>query len=172
MREVLSEPTARKVVERLLLRAATSQCSSAPSGCLLVKGALACSAASNAVQMELNNRRAAGEAELCRRFKRALREGDLPPEANCADLARYVTTVLYCLTVQAVGGASSKELARMVAVTLENWPTGIGHFINASGSFENEVTQGGVIPSLRGILFRSTILACHKIPRRLGMTPL
>lgn len=123
MREVLSEPTARKVVERLLSRAATSQCGTTPRGCLLVKGALACSAASDAVQMELNNRRAAGEAELCRRFKRARREGDLPPETNCADLARYVTTVLYGLTVQAVGGASSKELARVVAVTLENWPT-------------------------------------------------
>lgn len=122
MSDVLSQPTARAVVETLLNQAANAQCGEAPRGCLLVKSALACSDASVTIQQELNKRRALSEAELCRRFKRAKREGDLPPETNCADLARYITTVLHGLTVQAVGGASSRELRRVVALALKNWP--------------------------------------------------
>jgi AcrR family transcriptional regulator len=123
VREALNEPTARGVVECLLRRAADSHTGPGnPQGCLLVQGALACSAEADSIRRELNSRRAAGEAAIRRRFRRAKSEGDLPDDAVPADLARYVATVLYGMAVQAAGGASRGELRRTMETALRAWP--------------------------------------------------
>src|SRR6187402_2760002 len=54
VREALNEPTARAVVERLLLGAALMQTTpSHPQGCLVVQGALACGADADPIRHEL-----------------------------------------------------------------------------------------------------------------------
>jgi AcrR family transcriptional regulator len=123
VREALKKPTARAVVERLL-RGAIDMLSDprTPQGCLTVQGALSCGAAADAVRQELNSRRAAGEAAIRERFERAKAAGDLPPGSNPADLARYVTTVMHGLAVQAAGGASRAELMRVARMALRVWP--------------------------------------------------
>jgi AcrR family transcriptional regulator len=121
--EALHEPTARGVVERLLHGAADLNTAPRnPRGCLLVQGGLACGEATDSIRRVLNSRRAAGEAAIRRRFQRAKSEGDLPPDADPADLARYVATVLYGMAVQAVGGASRGELQRTIEMALRAWP--------------------------------------------------
>jgi AcrR family transcriptional regulator len=123
VREALGEPTARSVVERLLYGAVKLQTEpETPPGCLLVHGALACGEGADAVRQELNSRRAIIEAALRRRLVRAKAEGDLPRDANPADLARYVVTVIRGMAVQAAGGASYHELRRVVQVALRAWP--------------------------------------------------
>jgi AcrR family transcriptional regulator len=122
-RKALDEPTARAVVERLLrgvLDLLTDQCT--PQGCLAVQGALACGDAADAIRQELISRRVAGEAALRQRLERAIADGDLPADANPADLARYVTTVSQGMAVQAAGGASREELQRVVEMALRAWP--------------------------------------------------
>src|SRR5439155_20901628 len=95
VRAALAEPTARAVAERLLLGAIDLLTDPRnPRGCLMVQGALACGAAAESVRRELAKRRAASEALIRKRFERALADGDLPPDADPADLARYVVTVL------------------------------------------------------------------------------
>ena len=42
---------------------------------------------------------------------------------NPADLAKYVTTVLHGLAVQAAGGATRAQLVRVVTIALRSWPT-------------------------------------------------
>lgn len=121
--EALGEPTARAAAERLLGSSADALTDpSQPRGCLAVQGALTCGEAAEPIRQELISRRAGVEILLRERFERAKIEGDLPPEADPADLARYVATVLQGMSVQAAGGASRDELHRVVATTLQAFP--------------------------------------------------
>ena len=70
----------------------------------------------------INSRRAAYEAGLRRRLKRAKAEGDLPPDIDPADLARYVVTIIRGIAVQAAGGTSLNELRRVVQMALRDLP--------------------------------------------------
>jgi AcrR family transcriptional regulator len=124
MHEALNEPTARAVAERLLdgaIDLVTGRRS--PRGCLLVQGALACGEAAESVRRELVVRRVADEVAIRQRFERARGDGDLPAEADPADLARYVVTVMQGMAVQAAGGASREDLRRVAEMALRVWPT-------------------------------------------------
>ena len=119
----LAEPTARKVVEKLLMNATCDPTSAhSPRGCLVVQGALACGKESAGVQRDLTAFREAGVAAIRERFIRAKREGDLPAESNPADLARYVGTLLHGLAVESASGATSAELRRVARLALRSWP--------------------------------------------------
>jgi hypothetical protein len=95
---------------------------SRPRGCLLVQGALACNEESAAVRLDLAARRAAGEAALRDRLKRAKAEGDLPADASPADLSRFVWTVCHGMAVQAAGGATRDELRKAATIAMRAWP--------------------------------------------------
>src|SRR3984893_18054715 len=121
----LQESTSRAVVERLLYGTADLLTSPQnPHGCLWVQGALACGNGADSVRKELISRRVAGEAELRRRLNRAKIDGDLPPEANSANLARYIVTVNQGMSIQAASGASRGELHRIIGIALQSWPSG------------------------------------------------
>jgi AcrR family transcriptional regulator len=123
-REALAAPTARQVVERLWaggINLVTSPRN--PRGCFAVQAALVCGDAADPVRAELEARRKAAEKALRRRFQRAKAEGDFPPNADPADLARYAATVLRGMAVQAAGGATRKELQRVAALAMKAWPT-------------------------------------------------
>ncbi|BCM89697.1 HTH-type transcriptional repressor ComR [Abditibacteriota bacterium] len=120
--ESMSQPTARAAVEQLLYGATTIREGGCPQGCLLVKGALTGSEDSVTIQKELTARRAANEALLRARLERALIEAELPADTNPADLARYFSTVLHGLSIQAIGGASQEELTHVVEIALRAWP--------------------------------------------------
>ena len=93
-----------------------------PPGCLGVQGALACAPQSDSIRKELIRRRKTGENMIVDRLKRAKAEGELPPDADPADLARYLSIVIYGITVQAAGGASRKELRGAAELALRCWP--------------------------------------------------
>jgi hypothetical protein len=93
-----------------------------PPGCLGVHGALSCGEAAQSIRDELCARRAAHEAALRQRFERAKSEGDLAADADCADLARLVTTVAQGMAVQAAGGATRQDLRRVAEMMLRTWP--------------------------------------------------
>jgi AcrR family transcriptional regulator len=121
--EALKEPRARGVVERLLRGAADlNSAPRNPGGCLTVQGALACGEAAESVRQELAAYRAAGEAALRRRFRRAKSEGDLSATVTPTDLARYVATIVYGMAVQAAGGASRDQLQHVVEMALRTLP--------------------------------------------------
>jgi AcrR family transcriptional regulator len=123
VREALDARTGRAVAERLLRGSADLLTNPRnPRGCLMVQGALACSQAAESVQRELVARRAAAEVALRQRFERARADGDMPPDANPGDLARYLITVIRGMAVQAAGGASRDELRRIVKLALRVWP--------------------------------------------------
>ncbi len=122
-REALAEPTARRVVERLLRSAAealTDPCN--PPGCLAVQCALTCGDAAESIKDELCRRRAASEAALAARFEQAKAEGDLGKNADPASLARFVVTITQGMSVQASGCASRADLLEVAEMALNAWP--------------------------------------------------
>jgi AcrR family transcriptional regulator len=123
MTEALGEPTACRAVE-LMLKGTVAALTRphAPHGCLLVQGALACGEESNAMREELATRRAAGEAALRKRLKRAKDEGELPATVDPAALARFYMAILHGMSVQAAGGASRAALESVAETALKAWP--------------------------------------------------
>ncbi len=123
VQQAIQEPRARDVARRLLMGATstlTGDCH--PKGCLMVQTALTCGDASAGVRDLLLHHRKAGEAALRDRFQRAKQEGDLPKSADPAALAKYLTTVLYGISVHATGGATQKDLEKVVEIALQAWP--------------------------------------------------
>src|SRR6267143_796599 len=121
--KALAAPKARDVVEEIFLGTARmADDARIPAGCLMVQGALACGDAAGSVRREVAKRRAASEAALRHRLQRAKREGDLPKNADPAELARYVMTVVRGMAVQSAGGASRDQLRRIAQMALRAWP--------------------------------------------------
>jgi AcrR family transcriptional regulator len=121
--KALAAPKLRDVIEQIFLGVARmSESPEIPPGCLLVQGALA--AGNPSARKEVAARRLAADAALRRRLERAKREGDLPGDANPAELANYVMTVARGMAVQAAGGATSSQLRRTARIALRAWPKG------------------------------------------------
>jgi hypothetical protein len=121
--KALALPKARNVVEQIFLGTARmAENPRTPAGCLMVQGALACGNAS--ARKEVAARRAAAEVALRRRLQRAKREGDLLKNADPAELAHYVMTVVRGMAVQSAGGANRDQLHRVAQIALRAWPKG------------------------------------------------
>jgi AcrR family transcriptional regulator len=121
--EALDEPTAHGAIERLLRTASDSlTCPGQPRGCLMVQGALSCGEEAESVRKELIMRRGQGEAAIRRRLQRAKAEGELPANANPADLARFFAAVIHGMCIKATSGATRAELHRIVDTALQVWP--------------------------------------------------
>ena len=121
--QALKNPTARGVAEKLLFGAIDLMTEPLnPKGCLMVQGALACGEAADSARKELTSLRASRGAAIRKRFHRAKLEGDLPRDSDPADLARYITTIIHGISIQAADGASRAELRRVVQTALRSWP--------------------------------------------------
>ncbi len=123
VRDALSEPTARAVVERVF-RAGVEMLTDSrnPRGCFLVQGALACGDTADCLRREMAKRRDEFVIALRERFERAIAEGDLTSDADPGDLARFVATVLHGMSVQATTGARRHEMERVTQIALRAWP--------------------------------------------------
>ena len=123
VREALEQPTVRSVVEALL-RGALGLLTdpSHPRGCLSVQGALACGSDAEPMKQALIEWRKQGEADIQKRLQRARKEGDLAKDVDPGDLARYISTVLTGLAVQAANGSSRAEMTRLVEMALRSMP--------------------------------------------------
>jgi AcrR family transcriptional regulator len=120
--EALKETTARRVMERffygvvdMLTRAQS------PGTCLWVHGAMSCGA--DPLRPEFAAQRAAGLADLRKRFRRAKVDGDLPETVDADELAHLVQTLNFGLTLQASTGATRRELLGIVAGALRSLPS-------------------------------------------------
>jgi hypothetical protein len=96
-----------------------------PRGCLSVQGALACGTDAEPVKQAIINWRKSGEAALKKRLQQAQSEGELPPEIQPADFARYLSSVIAGLGVQAAYGATRAELRRVAEIALRCTETGL-----------------------------------------------
>jgi AcrR family transcriptional regulator len=122
--ESMREPTTRLVVEKFLTKAVDFfSDKSTPNGCMIVQGALTCGQGSSNIQQELVAYRNSLETTLTKRFELAKTQGDLPPDTNVKQLAKYIATIHQGMSVQATSGATKEELLAIVEIALKNLPT-------------------------------------------------
>jgi AcrR family transcriptional regulator len=118
------QPTARGVAETMLYGCADVYSNpSNPRGCLIMNCSLPSSETTISVRQELATQRKARRAKLKKRFQYAKASGDLPPDSDPEELARYVMSIGWGLAVEAQSGASRRELYRIVARAMQAWPT-------------------------------------------------
>jgi hypothetical protein len=123
LRQALAQPKARDGVATLLRKSVEGLTDkSSPPGCLLVQGIAGCGGDAQCIRDALAERRAANERMIRERLKRAKAEGELPAKADPSVLARFISTVMQGMAVQAAGGASRKELEAVAAATMAAWP--------------------------------------------------
>lgn len=119
----MAEPTARRMVEKLLHDAAEVLTdASHPVGCMAVQGALTCSEETERVRDELAQIRASFEARIRRRFEEERHDGRLPSDTDPDLLARFVTTISHGMSVQANGGATCEQLRDVAKLAMRAWP--------------------------------------------------
>jgi AcrR family transcriptional regulator len=121
--DALEKPTARRVIERMMQGAVDVVTNPGnPSSCLFTQSLLACADPDDPFHQELAERQTAAVTAIRDRFERAVSEGDLPPNADPAVLARFVLAVIAGLAVQAASGASRTELLQVVQTALQACP--------------------------------------------------
>lgn len=121
--EAMNQPTAREAVEKFLTKSAELLTNpNNPRGCMVVQGALTCGQESNTIQQKLITYRNNLENSFDKRFLLAKAQGDLSPEVNTKQLAKYIATIHQGMSVQATSGASKEELLAVIQQALTNWP--------------------------------------------------
>jgi AcrR family transcriptional regulator len=121
--KALQEPTARSVAEKAFQGAIDMVMQpNRPDGCLLVHGALAASPLAESIRKELGRRRAGAEAIVRQRFEQFREAGDLPPDVDPEQLARFMMTIIWGMSVQAAGGATRAQLESIADMALQCWP--------------------------------------------------
>lgn len=93
-----------------------------PCGCLGVQGALAAGPLSQAVRDDLSARRRAGERAICDRLELARKQGELASSSKPAELARFLSALIYGMAVLAADGASREDLDGVARLALRAWP--------------------------------------------------
>ena len=120
--DVLKEPTARKVAETFLFRAAEFLTDPQhPIGCMIVQGALSSGESAELVRNILIKFRKSYEDQLAERFTKAISDGDLSSKANPKCLAKYLATIHQGMSVQATSGATKDELLDVANIALKAW---------------------------------------------------
>jgi AcrR family transcriptional regulator len=123
MTMVLAAPTARAVATAFLEGVAHFAADTSgrnPPGCLLLQSGL--TSGDTVISDELARHRAEKEAALKARFETAKTDGDLPPDADPAALARFLATMANGICVQATSGASAEDLLAVARLALASWP--------------------------------------------------
>jgi AcrR family transcriptional regulator len=128
-RRALEAPatTTRDAIEQML-RANVAAITRAgePHGCLLVLGALNCTAEGAAASEHLHRIRLERYRMIGERIRRGVREGDVPRGTEVESLAMFVTALLQGLSIQARDGASRAALSAAVDRAMLAWDANVG----------------------------------------------
>ncbi|SEU28380.1 TetR/AcrR family transcriptional regulator [Stigmatella erecta] len=116
---VLEGPRIHEALAQVLQGAARHFTARAhPAGCMVSTSVLACSEENRSVAEHVAQLRTKSLGLFQARFERAIAEGELPPTADAAALARFYGAIIQGMSVQARDGASEQELLGIVALAL------------------------------------------------------
>ncbi len=124
-RALREEPTARAAIEAML-RATADEITrrDTPHGCMLILAAPTGAVENHAVREFLADRRRDMLATIRGRLARGVTDGDLTASpADLDGMARYYTTVVQGLSVQARDGATRADLETVITCAMAAWDT-------------------------------------------------
>ena len=131
-RALREQPTARAAIHEML-RATADEITrpDTPHGCMLILAAPTGAVENHAVREFLADLRRDMFTTIKARLARGIADGDLTgPAAGLDGVARYYTTVVQGLSVQARDGADRADLEAVIACTMAAWDT----LVSAGGS--------------------------------------
>jgi AcrR family transcriptional regulator len=96
-----------------------------PSGCMVSSGLLMVSPEHAELALDIRKERAKLRVALQKRIEKDIRTGTMSSSVNAASLARFYTTVLQGMSVQAIDGATAAELSAVMEVALQSWPRAV-----------------------------------------------
>jgi AcrR family transcriptional regulator len=120
----LEDPTltTREAIDQMLRATVLALTKSGePHGCLIVLGAMQCSAEGERVSEHLREMRAGTRKLIVARIRRGVADGDVPRRANVEAMATFVTAFGHGLSVQARDGASRSALTAAVDCAMSAW---------------------------------------------------
>jgi AcrR family transcriptional regulator len=119
--KALREPTLGGVIRALFRNTVEFLNDSGyPSGCMTLTGAMACSVEAESAKDFLVEIRRQNEAALRGRLQQARKSGELPADVNIDDFARYLSTLLGGLAIQAANGISRAEMKRIADMAVRH----------------------------------------------------
>jgi AcrR family transcriptional regulator len=119
IRQALTQPSLREAIEGLIRGTAEFLSTPGnPRGCLSIQGALACGTEAEPVKQAMIDWRKSGEAAIKKRLQRAQSEGELPADIQPASFARYLSSVMAGLGIQAANGTTRAELRCVAEIAL------------------------------------------------------
>src|SRR4051812_20087753 len=124
-RALREHPTAHAAIHAML-RATADQITGpdTPHYCMLILAAPTGAVENHAVREFLADRRRDMHATIKVRLARGVTDGDLgPPSAGVDAIARYYTTVVQGLSIQARDGATRAELESVITCAMAAWDT-------------------------------------------------
>jgi AcrR family transcriptional regulator len=124
-RALREQPTARAAIHEML-RATADQITGpdTPHYCMLIMAAPTGAVENHAIREFLADLRRGMHATIRDRLARGVTDGDLTaPAASLDAIARYYTTVVQGLSVQARDGADRAELEAVITCTMAAWDT-------------------------------------------------
>jgi AcrR family transcriptional regulator len=122
-RALREQPTARAAIAAML-RATADQItgSDTPHGCMLILAAPTGAVENHTVREFLADRRRDQFSTIRNRLARGVTDGDLTAPPTSVDaIARYYTTVMQGLSVQARDGATRAELEAVISCAMAAW---------------------------------------------------
>ncbi|WP_219416161.1 TetR/AcrR family transcriptional regulator [Pseudonocardia nigra] len=115
-------PTARAGVEAMFRTHVVAYTEpDKPAGCMIVLAATTYTPSTAGIRDFLAEQRRASTAAVRDRLARGQAEGDVPPGADIAALAAYLSSVHFGLSLQARDGAGRAELSAVVDCAMAAW---------------------------------------------------
>jgi AcrR family transcriptional regulator len=115
----LAEPTLKNAVRALFENTVEFLTTPGhPPTCMSLAGALGCSVDATPAKQLMTDMRKRNEAAIKSRLMKARKSGELRKEINVDDYARYLSTILAGLSIQAANGATKAELKRTAEMAL------------------------------------------------------
>ncbi|WP_318368314.1 TetR/AcrR family transcriptional regulator [Enterobacter sp.] len=93
-----------------------------PAGCFMINTSATLAASSNEIAHTIKSRHALQEKTLLQFLQQRQSRGELPPSADTANLAQFLSCILQGMSVSAREGASLETLMQITHTTLRLWP--------------------------------------------------
>jgi AcrR family transcriptional regulator len=124
-RALQEEPTARLALARALREAADAySATDEPRGCMLLRGALACTSSNAGIEAHMSELRRLGGEMILERLRRAQAEGEISKETKVKALAAYYATVIAGMAVLGHDGVPRATLRAVGQAAMGVWPKG------------------------------------------------
>jgi AcrR family transcriptional regulator len=120
-KKALEEPTLEKVIRALFNNTVAFLTSSDhPPTCMTLAGAMACGAEAAPARDLMTAIRMQNQATIRERLVKARNSGELPKGLDADDYARYLSSILAGLSIQAANGSTKPELKRTARLALRH----------------------------------------------------